>query len=81
MASVSERSYQFLFVVSQRQHQAAQHIWSQIGWSIMGCFSVRRADYVFDEAMICFMTDQWPNKSRGCVKTPGSGKISLVFDL
>jgi hypothetical protein len=22
-----------------------------------------------------------PNKSRGCVKTPGSGKISLVFDL
>ena len=63
MASVSERSYQFLFVVSQRQHQAAQHIWSQIGWRVMGCFSVRRVDYVFDEAMICFMTDQWPNKS------------------
>ena len=63
VASVSERSYQFVFVVSQRQHQAAHHIWSQIGWRVVGCFSVRRADCIFDEVMICFMTDQWPNKS------------------
>ena len=63
MASVSERSYQFLFLVSQRQHQAAQHFRSQIGRRAMGCFSVRRADCIFDEAMICLMTDQWPNKS------------------
>jgi hypothetical protein len=51
VAFVSERSYQFLFVVSQRQRQVAQHLWSQIGWRVMGCFSICRADYVFDEAM------------------------------
>ena len=53
MASVSEKRYQFLYLVSQRQrpHQATQHLSSQIIRCVVGSFNVLRADYVFDEAL------------------------------
>jgi hypothetical protein len=54
----------------------------------MDYFSVRRSDYILDEAMICFMTDQWVQQVAGAnrrwrlqFRCRGSRRESAVAQL